>query len=460
MKVLFRYSLPVFLFLSLAFAQAPLDVARALQEAYRGLAKNAMPAVVSIQVESSRSQRSSSPFPFEDFFPGFPFPFENQPAPEQKRKQVTGSGTGFLISADGYLISNHHVIENAETIWVYLFGNEDPYEAKVIGSDPDSDLALLKIEGKSFPYLEIESGENVEIGDLVVAIGNPFGLNHTYTSGVVSATGRKNIGSGPKYQDFIQTDVAINPGNSGGPLINLDGRVVGINSMILSRSGGNIGIGFAIPASMASGIIDQLRSTGKVVRGYLGISIRDLDKENAEVLDLEGGVYIPEVLKDGPADKAGIREGDIVLYFNNKKMKTADDLLNAVANTAPGTEVVLKLLRKGKERDLQVKVGSKKNDKVVNSSEAGSELKNEKLGMVLAEATLDGKTVVVLEKIENGSPLRGKGLRSGAVLEMISYNEVKSLRQSQDLLDKSVQEGRIILHFRQGNSLRMIAFTL
>ena len=290
---------------------------------------------------------------------GGPSPFPQQPAPGN------GSGTGFLIDKEGYILTNNHVVENADVIKITL-QNEKKYEAKLIGSDSKTDIALLKIvntDSKSFPYLTLGNSENVEVGEWVVAIGNPFGLDHTVTAGVVSAKAR-NIGAGP-YDEYIQTDASINPGNSGGPLLNMNGEVIGINTAIYSRTGGNVGIGFTIPIKMASDILDELKKDGKVTRGWLGVMIQKITPELAETFKLSDshGALINDVVPNGPAARGGLKRGDVIVKFNGVEIVSVQNLPKQVAAVDPGKSVKVEIVRDGNKKSLDVTLDKMKEEK-------------------------------------------------------------------------------------------------
>ena len=331
---------------------------------FTSLAEEYSSSVVNVSVvrkqkdkESQSGQMRQSPpaSPF-DFFNDERFRdfFRNQP---QKRKPQRTAGSGFIISDDGYIVTNNHVVEEAETIKITL-SNDEVYSAEVIGLDPRMDLALLKINPEiDLPYVSFGDSENSKVGEWVVAIGNPFGLGGTVTAGIISALGR-NIGSGP-YDHFIQTDAPINKGNSGGPLFNMNGEVIGVNTMIYSQTGGSVGIGFSIPSDLVKPVIDQLKKYGETRRGWLGVMIQDVTEELAKDMDLDEakGALVQQVVKDGPADKAGIEEGDVIIGYNKEEINDMRDLTTKVANTDIGKKIKIKLIRFGKEVELKVKIG-------------------------------------------------------------------------------------------------------
>jgi len=290
---------------------------------------------------------------FRDFF-GMPFGQQN--VPRERREQSLGSGV--IVSEDGYILTNNHVVDGADEIKVAFNDDKTTYAAKLIGKDPQTDIAVIKIEGKNFPAITATDSDNVGVGDVVLAIGNPFGVGQTVTMGIVSAKGRAGMGI-VDYEDFIQTDASINPGNSGGALVDASGRLVGINTAILSRTGGNQGIGFAVPINLARYVMDRLVADGKVTRGYLGVMIQPVTPELAKEFKLadNNGALVGEVTKESPAEVAGLKDGDVVVEFNGKKVTGSRHFRLMVAQTAPGSKVPLKLIRDGKEQTLSVKLG-------------------------------------------------------------------------------------------------------
>lgn len=324
------------------------------------IAERAAPACVSVIAErvETRSVRSffdNSPFDFWDRF------FFSEPRGREREQEFRSSsqGTGFFISPDGYIVTNNHIVENAIKVDITSLNGEE-YEAEIVGTDPRTDLALLKVKGKNLPYLELGDSSTLKVGEWVLAVGNPLGLSHTVTAGIVSAKGRQLVGGGgvPDYQDFIQTDASINRGNSGGPLINMKGDVVGINSMIISPSGGNIGIGLSIPTSLAKGVIEQLKEKGRVVRGYLGVTIYPVTDDYVKLLDLKSkeGAVVNTVEPGTPAEKAGLKPYDVIIALNGEPIKDNNDVRFKIAEIEPGTEVEFTIIRDGKEEKVRVKI--------------------------------------------------------------------------------------------------------
>ncbi len=368
-----------------------------------------------------------SPFgkddPFGEFFERF---FGDIPQREFKQK---GLGSGFIISEDGYVVTNNHVVDKADDIEVIL-ENGEKYDAEIIGKDPKTDLAILKIEPEEkLIALKFGNSDDLRIGDWVIAIGNPFGLGNTVTAGIVSADGRV-LGMG-SYDDFIQTDAPINPGNSGGPLFNLDGEVVGVNTAIIFRGQG---IGFAIPINLAKSIVEQLKQSGSVIRGWLGVLIQQITPEIAEGLEIKGvkGVLVADVTPDSPAEKAGIVRGDIIVDFNGKEVDEVTELTTMVAGMVPGSQVNVKLIRDGEEKDVNVKLGT------LPGTIAGTNGKDvkEDIGITAKEITpriasrlkLDDDKGVVIINVERGSIAAEAGLRPGDVILEIGRSPINNLK--------------------------------
>jgi serine protease Do len=387
--------------------------------AFTQIADQAMPATVFIKCLVNVPQQSCmNPFDLfgEDFRRQFGQAFPQQP--QQQQQQQTG-GSGFLITADGYIVTNHHVIKDATEITVIL-GDGREYPATVKGSDPRTDLAVVKIDEKNLPHLSFGDSDVLKIGEWVVAIGNPFGLEATLTVGVVSAKGRQDLGIA-SYEDFIQTDAAINPGNSGGPLLNLHGEVIGVNTAILSRSGGYMGIGLSIPSKMAQNVIDQIVDSGAVKRAYLGIILQPIDKDLCEALGVEkqDGILVADVMKDSPAGKAGLQQGDIILQYNDKAVKNATKFRNDIALMSPGTQLKLRILRDKKPMTLNVLLGSQSESELA----AGEAI--QQLGIEIENLTpeISGKygygsqvTGAVITSVKPGSAAANAGLRPGFLI--------------------------------------------
>lgn len=346
-------------------------------------------------------------------------------------------GSGFIISADGYVLTNDHVVDKMDTITVIL-NDQREYTATLVGSDERSDLALLKIDAKNLPTLTLAKGENLKVGQWVVAIGSPFGLDYSASAGIVSAIGRSipSAHSESSYVPFIQTDVAINPGNSGGPLFNMDGEVVGINSQIYSPSGGSVGLSFAIPASLAVDVVAQLKEKGRVDRGWLGVMIQDVDKNLANSLGMDkpGGALISEVDPDGPAAKSGLKAGDLITKFNGQNVNTSSDLPYLVGRTPPKSKVPVLIMRKGKQQTVNVTVGILPvSPQEVANRPSSAPAKNEVdvLGLVVSslERSQRGgaEAGVVVQQVKPESPAAEAGLQVGDVITQLAFSDIKTL---------------------------------
>ena len=391
--------------------------------------------------------QDKSPDAFRDFYDRF---FNERPNQKPKR----GMGSGFVIDKEGHILTNYHVVEGADEIVVMLESNgkEKEYTATLIGSDSKTDIALIKINRKpgdntAFPFLELGSSENLEVGEWVVAIGNPFGLSHTVTVGVVSALGR-SIGAGP-YDEFIQTDASINPGNSGGPLINIDGQVIGINTAIISgNAGGNVGIGFAIPINIAKGILKDLKENGSVTRGWLGVMIQKItpELEKSFGLSQSEGALVGDVIPDGPAAKGGIKRGDVIIKFNNQPVRDMEDLPKIVAATNPGSAVDVEVIRDGSSKILHVTI------EVLKDSQELVVAKADLLGLQVQDITeelaeslkLQGLEGVLVSDVVAGNPASEAGIRRGDVISEMNRSPVKNIGDYQNLL-ASVKKGSSVL---------------
>ena len=427
------------------------------------LAKRMKPVVVNIsttQVSESRGQQEfGSPFGDDDPFNDFWRRFFGGPMPRGPQRQRS-LGSGFIIDADGSILTNNHVVENAQKIVVKLADDQE-YEAKVVGRDAKTDIAIIKINAKAaLTAASLGDSDHLDVGEWVVAIGNPFGLDSTVTSGIVSAKGR-HIGQGP-YDNFIQTDASINPGNSGGPLINLRGEVIGINTAIFSRTGGNMGIGFAIPINLAKELLPQLRGKGKVTRGYLGVLIQKVTPDIAESLGMDRGygALVANVSKDGPADKAGVKVGDVIVEFDGKEVKDSGDLPIIVARTPVDKKIRMKVLRDKKEFTLNVAVGELKDEEVVASAPEKGELGMtvQKLTPQLAENLgLDKTDGVVVTAVEPGSAADEAGIRRGDVIVEVDRKPVRGVEEYRKAIAGSRKGRGVLFLVRRGESTLFLA---
>ena len=437
------------------------------------IAKKQNPAVVNVSTKAKAETahknfrvprpgpgQNKSPDPFRDFYDRF---FGERPNQRPKR----GMGSGFVIDKEGHILTNYHVIEGAGEIVVILDdnGTEKEYTATLVGSDPKTDIALIKInresgDNKDFPFLRLGSSENLEVGEWVVAIGNPFGLSHTVTVGVVSALGR-SIGAGP-YDEFIQTDASINPGNSGGPLINIEGDVIGINTAIISgNTGGNVGIGFAIPIDIAKGILKDLRERGTVTRGWLGVMIQKITPDLAKSFGLSQseGALVGDVIPDSPAAKGGVKRGDVIVMFDGQQVKDMEDLPKIVAATRPNSVVDVEVIRDGSRMTLSVSIELLEDSQetvVAKADPLGLQVQNitEELAQSLKLESVEG---VLVSDVTAGNAAAEAGIRRGDVISEMNRSIVKDMRDYQNLM-ASVQKGSSVLFLvKRGGSTIYIA---
>ena len=443
--------------------------AKQLSSAFTSVAKKCMPAVVFIKVESSSTDpEECSPYygsPFDqfgdDFFRRF-FGGPSQGGRPQKPEPQLSQGSGFFISSDGYILTNAHVVKGADKITITLHDDRE-IDATLVGADPQTDVAVIKVEGKDFPFLSLCNSDETEIGEWAIAIGSPFQLEASLTVGVISAKGRQNLRI-TALEDFIQTDAAINPGNSGGPLLNLDGEVIGINTAIVSRSGGYMGIGFAIPSNMVKNIMNQLIDKGSVTRGFLGVSLQPVDKDLADAfgLDKPEGALISEVVKDSPADKAGLKQGDIILECNGNPIKSLGGFRNEVSLTPPGTMIKLKINRSGKIMTISIKTGTFSDAMATSSGVV------QKLGIEIEALTDDlrnqlgySKTEegIVITKVKPGSIAATAGLRPGFLILAVNHKKIASVNEFNEAMSNE-PSNRVLLLVKQGSVTRFYSIKL
>ena len=427
------------------------------------LSKKLSPVVVNIsttQVSEGGGQNFPTPFGEEDPFGEFWRRFFGNPGGPRGPFRQRSLGSGFIIDGDGSILTNNHVVENAEKIVVKLSDGRE-VEAKVVGRDPKTDLAVIKINAKGdLSVATLGDSDSVEVGEWVVAIGNPFGLDNTITAGIVSAKGR-HIGAGP-YDNFIQTDASINPGNSGGPLINLRGEVVGINTAIFSRSGTNIGIGFAIPINLAKELVPQLKVKGKVTRGWLGVVIQRVTPEIAESLGVDNsrGALVASIAKDGPAERAGVKVGDVIVEFDGKEIKDSNDLPILVARTPVDRKARLKVVRDKKEVVLTVTIGELKEEEIVASGKERGELglTVQRLTPQIAESLgLERVEGLVITAVEPGSAGDEAGLRRGDVIVEIDRKPVRNLADYRKAIEGARKGKGILFLVRRGETTLFLA---
>jgi len=437
---------------------------------FADLAEKYSPAVVNISTATViKEGDAQQPFggeesPFREFF-GDEF-FKRFFGDRQQRPFKRSSlGSGFIINSEGFIITNNHVVAEADEVVVTL-EEGDEYTAKVLGTDEKTDLALIKIEPKNgLPTCRLGDSDKARVGDWVLAIGNPFGLGHSVTAGIISAKGRE-LGAGA-YDDFIQTDAAINPGNSGGPLFDTAGNVVGINSAIYSRSGGNQGIGFAIPINLAKSIVSQLEESGSVTRAWLGVLIQQITPEIQESLELKEreGALVGDVVKGGPADKAGIQRGDVIVRFNGQKVESQHELPTMVAYLPVGTEVKVVVLRNGKEKTFEVALEKMTDEVVVSGTETDTEEMKEELGFTAQNLTpelaeqlgLDSAEGVLIASVEPGSPAAEAGLRRGDVVLEVDRKKTKDINILSQVLEKAKDKKSVLFLVNRGGRTIFIA---
>jgi len=430
---------------------------------FADLAEKAGPAVVNVFTETKPKQqempdirRQFRGMPFgDDFFEQF-----NQLFNQRPQRSERSLGSGFLISADGYILTNNHVVEKADKVSVKLQKGEKVFQAKVIGTDPDTDLALIKIEdGKDLPYLKLGDSSKERVGNWVMAIGNPFGLSNTVTKGIISAKGRV-IGAGP-YDDFIQTDASINPGNSGGPLLNMDGDVIGINSAIIASGQG---IGFAIPSDVAKQIVDQLKSKGKVTRGMLGITIQGVDENAAKALGLSSqkGALVNQANPGSPGEKAGLTSGDVITEINGQPVADAHDLTAKIGAMAPGSTVSLTYFRKGEKHTAKATLVERDTKKFGQDEDVSSDSdqSGDVLGMSLSTTnprTGHSAGGLVVTQVQPGSVAAEAGIREGDVILQVNQQHVETAKEAAQIIRKEGKaNGAVLLLFkRQSQTILM-----
>ncbi len=445
-----------------------IETLRKTGKAFTAVGKKATPAVVAVQVRTKVAVRGTdffgSPFDddfFERFF-GRRFPRRQEP----RQQWRGGQASGFIISEDGYVLTNHHVIEGVDEIKIVMNDGREFDKVELIGSDSKADVALLKIaDVENLPAVELGNSDNLEIGEWVIAIGNPFGfLTETLTVGVVSAMGRR-VSDEDVYQDFIQTDAAINPGNSGGPLLNLEGKVIGINSAIITGDRGYMGVGLAVPINMAKAFKDQLVKTGSFQRGYVGISMQDIPVDMVEFFKLKNanGAIVTGVTEDGPADKAGLKKDDVIIQIGSKPVDDSQDVKNIIGFTAPDTEVEIKIIRKGREKKITLTVGSKEQSQLAETSEIGK-----KLGLTVQTIdeevadkynVAEGKGVIITE-IEAGSSADYEGLREGMVILEANGKEISDVGEFNEALKITEKEKKAYLFVKVGRTVYYVRLRL
>lgn len=434
------------------------------------VAKEAIPAVVSIKVKGTSKQNDSSRNSWllpdnemndlfnNDFFKQF---FNMQ---KGKPEEVTGQASGFIVSADGYVLTNSHVVKDAAVITVVLNDRQE-FIGTVVGQDPNTDVALIKIDGKDLPFLKLENSDQLEVGQWAIAIGNPMGLQASLTVGVISAKGRNDLDIA-RIEDFIQTDAAINRGNSGGPLLTLSGEVVGMNTAIVTNMGsGYMGIGFAIPSNILRHVMDELLTNGKVSRGFVGVVLQQMDQNLAKAFNLSKaeGALIAEVSKDSPAEKAGIKQGDIVLKYNTIPVLSIAALRNAIALMKPGQRITLTILREKEKLEVPIEIG---NFPTEHEKTALAEPKENKFGFSVQELNpetakafgyREDEKGVVIDKIHAGTPAAWTGLKKGSLILAVNQTKVTSVEEFNRLMEATENGRPLLLLVKQGESVRFVS---
>jgi serine protease Do len=453
---------------------AGVDALRRVGKAFAKIAGEASPAVVGIKAEKTITYERPTfrDWPFggsseDDIFDRFFRRYSpRRREPQQRKYQQMAQGSGFIVSDDGYILTNNHLVGDVEKVTVRLADDRE-FTAEIKGTDPDTDIAVLKIDAKNLPALKLANSDELEVGEWVVAIGNPFRLSQTVTAGIVSAKGRSGFRLA-EFEDYIQTDAAINPGNSGGPLLNLDGKVIGINTFIISQTGGYMGIGFAIPINIAKFVYERLREGKTVDRGYLGIFYEQLTPESAEAFGLNEdtkGIAIAEVIEDSAADKAGLKRYDVIVELDGEPVENGNEFLNRVSMLKPGTKVKIGIIRDGKQETLTAKLGtrpqqaSKTNTQPETLEELGFSVGN--LTDELADRLgFKAKEGVIVTSVESGSQAEKKGISVGMLITEVDRKSVKNTKEFDEAIEKAGKGGSVLLLINDGTHTRFIVLKL
>lgn len=429
---------------------------------FRHLAKNTIPAVVYIKVESTSKKTNGfhNSLPFDDQYDEFWQRFFGFPKGDDSPQTVAGQASGVIVSPDGYVLTNSHVVNGFDKILVQLVDGRE-FSAKVVGEDENSDLAVLKIDGEKLPYLKLGDSDKVEVGEWVAAIGNPFGLQATFTKGIISGKGRNNLDI-TKFGDFLQTDAAINRGNSGGPLVNMEGKVVGINTAIATNnSGGFLGVGFAIPSNLAKYVMDQLISSGTVTRSFLGVGLQELDANLAKAFGIpkKEGVLITEIVKGSPAEKAGLKTGDIITKYNNKSFEGIGALRNIIALSPPGSRFLLTVWRENKQIDIPITVelySEEPNQSNTVENSLGFEVGNITPEIANGLGLSETKGVVITKVLSNGVSAMA-GLKKGSVILEVNKQPIENIDQFNQIMKERDKSKPVLLLIKQGKATLYIS---
>jgi serine protease Do len=446
-----------------------LSAAQNLSNVFADVAAEVNPSVVTVFTETD-VKAEGAPFsgsPFGEFFGGDDFfkKFFQQPAPEQNYKRM-GLGSGVIVDADGILLTNNHVVDDADNIKVRLMDGRE-FEGTVKGKDPQTDLAVVTIDTKNLTPIKLGNSDKIRVGEMVLAVGSPLNpqLEHTVTSGIISAKGRSGVGL-TQYEDYIQTDAAINPGNSGGALVDLRGNLIGINSAIVSQSGGFQGIGFAIPVNLARKVMDDIINNGKVIRGWLGVYIQNITPELAKALDLKStkGVLVSKVQEDSPAEKAGIKEEDVILAFNGKNLDNASELSTWVAGSSPDQYINLRISRNGEEKKIEVKLGELNEE---NQAIAQGKSENSSIGIQVTNIVPELRsqyhldkdvTGVIVTAVDPRGIAASVGIKTGDVIMKVNRNDVQSVEDFNEQISKTKPGENLLIFLRRGTANLFVAF--
>jgi serine protease Do len=446
--------LPLFAVISSASVQY-------IPASFKELAEKVRPSVVNISTVST-IRMGGDPLSDQFFNDDFYQRFFGVPKQQMKRQSL---GSGFIVSPDGYILTNNHVVDKADEITVKLY-NQKEFKAKVIGTDKDTDLAVIKINAENLPPILMGDSDKIDVGDWVLAVGSPFGLEQTVTQGIISAKGRI-IGAGP-YDDFLQTDAAINPGNSGGPLINMNGEVIGINTAISSTSGGYEGVGFAMPINIAKKTYSDILSSGRAIRGWLGVVIQEMTPELAKHFKAKEGVLISQVYAGSPAEAGGIKRGDVVVSIDSKTVTKYRELQSIIAGEAVGKTVEIKVIRDGQEKTFNVKIAERNMDKIAGQQkEALKQEAKKNLGIEAGDITpeeesqygLSSASGVIVMQVTQGSTAEAAGVMAGDVIHEMNGKAINNLEDFNAASSKAAKGSQVVLLIERGNTMVYLAFT-